>query len=223
MTVLLFTKTDSWSRRAREAARAAFGDRLQVFEGSRHNSPPVVSPPAGSTILLSFLSPWILPPALLDAARLALNFHPGNANYPGIGAYNFALYEGADEYGAVCHHMAARVDTGAIVIERNFAVDPEERVETLKLKTMGVMLEMFEEIVGQLARGLEPSEAPIAWRRRPFTRRELETLCQLTPAMDEEEMRRRIRAVAYPGFPGARIEIAGTTFHAEAPPGPALA
>ncbi|MDP6708245.1 MAG: hypothetical protein QF893_18020, partial [Alphaproteobacteria bacterium] len=67
-----------------------------------------------------------------------------------------------------------------------------------------------------------PDDA-IAWGREAFTRRQLEALCRLSPEMPEAEMRRRIHAVTYPGYPGARIEVAGATFHAEVPPGPPLA
>ncbi len=223
MSVLLFTKSDCWSRRAQAAAREAFGARLTVLEGNRGDGFPQLPTVDAGTVLLSFLSPWILPAELLVAAGPALNFHPGSANYPGIGCYNFALYEGARDFGAVCHHMAARVDSGDIVAERTFEIAPDERVETLKLRTMEVMAAMFEEIVAELARGRVPAAAGIAWTRRPFTRRELEELCRLVPTMDEAEMRRRIHATAYPGFPGARIEIAGTVFRAEVPAGPALA
>ena len=43
-------------------------------------------------------------------------------------------------------------------------------------------------------------------------RRELEELCKVTIDMEEEEIKRRIRATTYPGMPGAYIEVSGYKF-----------
>ena len=59
--------------------------------------------------IVSYLSRWVVPDALLKRARkAAINFHPASPEYPGIGCNNFALYENASEYGVTCHHMAPK-------------------------------------------------------------------------------------------------------------------
>jgi methionyl-tRNA formyltransferase len=183
MPVILFSKTDDWSRRAQAAARACFAGDLTIHEGQRGMAFPDKVEVSADTTLLSFLSPWIVPARLLEAAALALNFHPGPRDYPGIGCYNFALYEGAARYGAVCHRMAAKVDTGAILLERSFPVEATDSVESLKLKTMHVMLAMFEEIAASLAAGEALPDDAIAWGREAFTRRQLEALCRLSRSL----------------------------------------
>src|ERR1700743_1186237 len=66
--------------------------------------------------LIAFSSPVIVPPAVLSALGYgAYNFHPGPPDYPGWAPAHFALYEGASEFGATAHAMAARVDSGPIV------------------------------------------------------------------------------------------------------------
>lgn len=163
--------------------------------------------------LISFLSPWIVRAASLDRCGVAINFHPGSTDYPGIGCYNFALYEEAAEFGAVCHHMLPKVDTGRIVLERRFPVSKDESVETLKLATMEVMVGMFREIVGLIASGAPLPAAPVAWTRRPFTRRELHALKVCNDFMDEAEVQRRVRATTYPGYPGPVLNRADRTSH----------
>ncbi|HYH38475.1 MAG TPA: formyltransferase family protein [Azospirillum sp.] len=213
---VLLCKRDDWSKQAAALAGALFGDRLRTEAGMAGDPlPGVLSDPAAlpaPPVILSFLSPWIVPAAVLERAALALNFHPGSCDYPGIGCYNFALYEEAAEYGAVCHHMAARVDTGTLVAERLFPILPQDSVETLKLRTMVTMLDMFHDVATRLATGASLPVGARSWTRRPFTRRELNGLCRVTPDMTAEEIRRRIRATSYPGYPGAVVELAGIPF-----------
>ncbi|MBF0305825.1 MAG: hypothetical protein HQL41_09290 [Alphaproteobacteria bacterium] len=215
--VLLLAKPDRWSDDAERLARLLFGDRLVVARGRVGDPFPDLGTAPRFAVLLSFLSPWIVPAALLERAGVALNFHPGSRDYPGTGCYNFALYEGAALYGPVCHHMAATVDTGAIVDERLFAVAPAETVETLKFRTMVAMLALFHDIASRLAAGQPLPEAAGSWSRRPFTRREMNALCRIAPDMPAQEIRRRVRAMTYPGSPGPTVELAGVQFASPVP------
>jgi methionyl-tRNA formyltransferase len=216
MIVTLLSKKDEWSLKAGALATAALGDRLRWIRGARGEPFPDALD-AGSSVLVSFLSPWIVPADVLSRHAVAINFHPASTDYPGIGCYNFALYEGAKTYGAVCHHMAPRVDSGAIVDERRFAVTDTDSVETLKLRTMVVMLSMFHDVIYTIAAGAPLPSASTTWTRKPFTRKQLDALCVLTPDMPPEEMARRIRAVTYPRFPGAELHVNGQVFKAPVP------
>lgn len=213
--VHLYTKQDEWSHKAAVLARMVLGDGVSVFQGAW--GMPLPEPPAAAGVILSFLSPWIIPRRLLDAAELAINFHPGPANYPGIGCYNFALYEEAATYGVVCHHMAPRVDTGGIVEERLFDVYSDDTVESLKLRSMVTMLALFHDVLQRIRAGGREFPAVKDWTRRPFTRRELNALGEVSADMPAEEIRRRVRAMAYPGFPGARVQLGGIAFFAPVP------
>ena len=194
--ILLLTKRDRFSDEAIRIARASFAE-VEVARGDFGDPRPQLAAPR----LLSFLSPWIVPASVLDAAEWAINFHPGPREYPGIGCYNFALYEGAAEYGAVCHHMAPAVDTGAIIAETRFPIAPDETVQSLRNRTLDAMLALFEQIVPRLAARRELPTAA-TWSRRPFRRGELEALRHVTQEMPAEEIRRRERAITYPGYPG---------------------
>jgi len=214
---LLLCKRDDWSGRAVDLATALFGERLRVERGNVGDPPPAALAEVGGGVILSFLSPWIVPAEPLARAALALNFHPGSRDYPGIGCYNFALYEAAREYGPVCHHMTARVDRGAVVAERLFPVFAEDTVETLKLRTMVSMLDLFHDILSRLRSGAPLPETGRSWTRDPFRRRDLDALCRITPDLPADEIRRRVRATTYPGYPGAAIELGGVRFAAPVP------
>ena len=167
--------------------------------------------------LVSYLSRWVVPENLLKRARrAAINFHPASPEYPGIGCNNFALYEGASEYGVTCHHMAARVDTGRIVAVRRFPVRPEDDVASLLKRTYENQIALFLEIAGLIAAGRELPVSLETWTRAPFTRAQFNELFKITPDMPRAEIARRVRAVSF-GEYQPYVEIEGYRFEYEPP------
>jgi methionyl-tRNA formyltransferase len=210
--VLLLTRRSTWGNRALEVAKGAFSAAsVEVITGEFGDAPPTLAT-EDVDVLLSFLAPWVVPPDVLKQAPLALNFHPGPRQHPGIGCYNFALYDGDERYGCVCHHMEARVDSGAIVAARSFGISSDDTVESLQQRTLTELLTLFEQMCALIV--ADEDLVPLAdqWTREPRTRTQLEALCRVTPDMSDEEVRRRVRAVTYPGKPGAFVELAGMRF-----------
>ena len=222
--IILVAKGERFSREAQAIAERAFGADLATYTGAVGDPEPEALQTHRPEYLISFLSPWIFSKQILDRAGTAINFHPGSTDYPGIGCYNFALYEGAAEFGAVCHHMLAKVDTGDLIMERRFPVAPDESVETLKLRTMETMVGMFREIVASIAAGRPLPRADVHWTRRPFTRREMEALKVIRHDMPKDEIDRRVRATVYPGHPGPVMQLAdGGTYAFPVPDRPPIA
>jgi methionyl-tRNA formyltransferase len=162
--------------------------------------------------IISYLSRWVVPEYLLKKAKVAsINFHPGSPDYPGIGCNNFALYEEAKEYGVTCHHMASRVDTGAIIAVKRFPVFPTDNVATLLLRTYDYQLVLFYEIVSLILEGKELPVSEERWTRKPFSRKEFDELGRITPDMTKEEIGKRIRATTF-GVWKPNIELQGFVF-----------
>lgn len=165
--------------------------------------------------IISFLSPWIIPGELLNAAqKAAINFHPGSPKYPGTGCYNFALYEQTKKYGITCHHMKEKVDTGDIIMTSYFEVGKEETVESLKLKSMNHMLFCFEKIINNIYNGKSLPISKEKWLREAFTRKQLEELCYIQPnCIDKKEVALKIKSTYYPGTQGAFTMIGEKKFY----------
>jgi methionyl-tRNA formyltransferase len=162
--------------------------------------------------IISYLSRWVVPGALLQRARIAaINFHPASPEYPGIGCNNFALYEDAKEYGVTCHHMAPRVDTGSIIAVRRFPVYPEDDVDALLKRTYENQIALFLEIAQIMANGKDLPVSSERWTRPPFTRRQFNELFCITPDMPQDEIARRVRAVSYGPYQ-PYVEIGGFRF-----------
>jgi len=163
--------------------------------------------------VVSYLSPWIIPGSVLEKTRKwNLNFHPGPPEYPGIGCFNFAIYNGETVYGVTAHLMNEQVDTGKIVAVKRFPLIESDSVYTLSLKSYESMFSLFFEVIGCILEHNAIPESKERWSRKPYTRRELEELCRISSDMTEDEIKRRIKATYYPGMPGAYIEIFGNRF-----------
>lgn len=190
-----------------------YGCEVVQFCGQRTDPFPIRAYEVPAELTISYISPWLIPDAILrQTKKWAVNFHPGSPEYPGIGCTNFALYEGVVEYGVTAHVMERTVDSGRILGIRRFPIDPQDTVFTLTEKAYAELLLLFEEVIGTI---LTTDELPVCgevWKRRPFTRRQLEDLCRLDIHMPREEIERRIRATTYPGMPGAYIEWLGYMF-----------
>ena len=162
--------------------------------------------------IISYLSRWVVPEELLKRARLAaINFHPASPEYPGIGCTNFALYENAKEYGATCHHMAGKVDTGRIIAVRRFPVYPEDDIAALLKRTYEHQIALFFEIARRIADGKPLPVSSETWTRPPFTRKQFNELFRITPDMPKDEIARRVRAVSYEPYQ-PYVEIEGYRF-----------
>jgi methionyl-tRNA formyltransferase len=166
--------------------------------------------------VISYVSPWIVPKQLLDNAKIAsINFHPGPPEYPGIGCTNFALYNDEREFGITVHHMAEKVDTGRIIHVERFPIFKNDTVFSLTQRCYSFIHIAFVKIFYQILSGASLPTTHEKWKRKPYTRRELNELCVIKADMSEEEIKKRVRATAYPNMPGAYIECGGIRFNAE--------
>lgn len=197
--------------RALEFCQGAFAPLTHCMGRWGDPLPPAVQAWEGDYII-SYLSRWVVPDALLKRARkAAINFHPASPEYPGIGCNNFALYEDAKEYGVTCHHMAPKVDTGRIIAVRRFPVYPQDDVDALLKRTYENQIALFFEIAGQMAEGKGLPVSAETWTRPPFTRKQFNELFRITPEMSKDEIARRVRAVSYGPFQ-PYVEIEGFRF-----------
>ncbi len=151
--------------------------------------------------IISYLSRWIIPEYLINKAKIAaINFHPASPHYPGIGCNNFALYEGALEYGVTCHHMSTKVDTGKIITVKRFNVFQNDDVSSLLSRTYDFQLVLFYEIIGGIIKDKPLPSSSEVWTRKPFSRKDFNQLCVIDSTMQNEEIERRIRATSFNEF-----------------------
>jgi methionyl-tRNA formyltransferase len=214
MKIILLTKTNHFCRLVKDFCVSHFDD-LEIYDGERGKKNPEFFSFENYSCdyLISFLSPWIVPKNVLDNVnKAAINFHPAPPEYPGIGCYNFALYDEVEEYGSTCHYMKEKVDTGEIISVKKFPVLKNETVHSLKEKTLSYMVIQFYEVVNEILNGNELPSSNYSWQRKPYTRKELNDLCEIKLDMNEDEIKKRIKATYYPDMPGPYVFVGGKKF-----------
>lgn len=196
--VLFLRKKDNeYAQRAEDFIRSRFPNAL-IFSGSRHDKLPADVLNWSGELMISFISSWIYPARLLENASVAaINFHPGSPEYPGTGCTNFAIYNDEKEYGITCHHMKAAVDSGNIIQVKRFPIRPEDTVYSVTQHCYHLIEESFYEMMELV---LKEAPFPVTndtWKRKPYTRKQLDDLCHIRPDMAEDEINRRIKATTY--------------------------
>jgi methionyl-tRNA formyltransferase len=212
LQVLFLRKKDNqYAQRAEDFIRLHFPNAL-IFSGGRNDKLPENVLSWKGDLMISFISSWIYPQILLNnAGYAAINFHPGSPDYPGTGCTNFAVYNDAKEYGITCHHMNATVDTGSIIQVKRFPVKQEDTVYAITQQCYKLIEESFYEMMGLILKGDPLPLTNEAWKRKPYTRKQLDELCHIRPEMSEEEINKRIKATTYK-TPWAFTKIGNHTF-----------
>jgi methionyl-tRNA formyltransferase len=164
-------------------------------------------------ILISYLSPWIIKADILAKTGLFnVNFHPGPPEYPGIGCFNFAIYDAAPVYGVTAHIMEEKVDTGRIIAVKRFRIARSDSVHAVAGKSYEHMKKMFIEVMDHIIAKRTLPDCRETWRHKPYLRKDLEALCEIKPGMTAEEIKRRVKATTYPHMPGAYVDLKGYRF-----------
>jgi methionyl-tRNA formyltransferase len=195
MRCLFLTKAEPYADRAADFASSLFDTDTYYSEWGEQFPDDLLY--WQGDIIVSFSSRWIVPPILLKQARTAINFHPGSSYYPGIGGYNFALYEQNPTYGAGCHFMQPLVDTGEIIQSKSFQVFPWDNVESLIRRTYDHMLVLLYDVLTQVAHGESLKPSGEQWQRKPISRQEFNNLGIIDATMHNDEIMRRQRACRY--------------------------
>jgi len=186
---------------------------VDVFRGNRDDSFPPKVIDEKYDIIISYISPWIVPKSVLDKTiKWNINFHPGPPEYPGIGCFNFAIFDAAEQFGVTAHVMNPNVDSGMIVGTKRFKMKLDETVETLSMKTYESLYCLYKDFINYIATNDSLPKSNEIWKRKPFTRRELEDLSTINIGMSKQEIDRRIRATYYSGKPSPFLVLCGYKF-----------
>lgn len=105
--------------------------------------------------LFSITNLRMLPRDLLRRARRsAINFHDGPLpRYAGLNAPVWALMAGETDYGVTWHMIEEGADTGAVLVSRRFAIEPDDTAFSLNARCYENGLASFAELVEGLVAG----------------------------------------------------------------------
>ena len=190
-----------------------FTDVIDVFHGTMNDPFPSKAKKKKYDILFSYISPWVVTKSTLKNTKLwNINFHPGPPEYPGIGCFNFAVYDSAKQFGATAHIMNPKVDTGKIIGVKRFPMAKEESIDSLSIRTYSALLSLYKDVISFIFANNSLPSSDETWKRKPYRRSELEDLATINPTMSKDEIDLRIRSTYYPGKPAPFIKLCGHKF-----------
>lgn len=168
-------------------------------------------------LLLSFGTGVIVPAWILEMTNLlAVNVHAASPQYPGRDPHHFAVYDGATQYGATMHYMTQSVDAGPIIDVEFF--DVPTTVSPFAL--LDLANEAGWKLISRFFTAYQSEGAPVpldghAWGKRKSTRKMFLEMCRIDPSMPQEEIDRRYRATAMPGYRNLYVDLHGYRFRIE--------
>ena len=141
--------------------------------------------------LVAFATPIAVPSDVLDRLGYgAYRFHPGSPHYPDTDAAQFAVGDGAGEFGATAHRITSRDAAGPIVDVETFAVPHGADHAVLEHLTRDPLLRMFWRLAGALATQSEPLvQRALRWGAKRETPSSVATTLELSSP----------RRLAFPG------------------------
>ncbi|MCC5956739.1 MAG: LLM class flavin-dependent oxidoreductase [Natronohydrobacter sp.] len=84
----------------------------------------------------------------------AVNFHDGPLpRYAGLNAPVWALIAGEAAHGITWHHITPGVDEGAVLVQRRFAIEPDDTALTINAKCFAAGSESFGDVIAALEQG----------------------------------------------------------------------
>jgi len=162
----------------------------------------------------------LLPRAVLELPRRgAINFHDGPLpRYAGLNAPVWALMAGEREYGIAWHLVEPDVDTGDVLVRRQFEIAPGETALSLNTRCFEAAIDSFGELLEHLAAdalGVALPRAPQDLAHRTVFKRSDRpaTLGLLDWRADAADLARLVRALDHGRYPNpvaaAKIARAG--------------
>ena len=186
---------------------------FDIFIGSRNNKIPHKLKKKKYSLIISYLSPWIIDGSILKKTTLYnINFHPGPPEYPGTGCYNFALFDNAKSYGVTAHLMNAKVDTGKIIEVKRFKINKNMTLEKLINKSYLAMFSVLIKIIKDYLKSKKLKFSGEKWKKKPFPRQDLEKLCILKLSDNPKILSKKIKATYLKGYPGPYYLIGKNKF-----------
>jgi len=160
----------------------------------------------------------IVPESVLDVPENGcLNLHPAYLPYNrGANPNVWSIVDGTPA-GVTLHYMDSGIDTGDIVARRRVDTDFSDTGKDLYGTLEDAQVGLFQETWPEIVAGTVSPTAQSADSGTYHRTEEFRELCRLDPeeTVQIKEFLDRLRALTFPPYDNAEIEIDGTSYHVE--------
>ncbi|MFC2163245.1 methionyl-tRNA formyltransferase [Candidatus Altiarchaeota archaeon] len=165
-------------------------------------------------LVISYLYWCKIRQSLIELPKLGcINFHPAPLpDYRGLGGYNFAIYDRLEQWGVSAHYVSDKMDEGDMIEVERFDMDSSrETALSLERKSQTILLKLYEKIIDKLIQGEKLPRIPQG-QGRYIGREEFDALGKIDLGASAEEIDGRVRALWFPPFDGAFVELDGRRY-----------
>ncbi|RYE24040.1 MAG: hypothetical protein EOP51_08690 [Sphingobacteriales bacterium] len=139
------------------------------------------------------------------AQQIAVNLHMAPLpEYRGSNQFSFAILDEKNEFGTTIHKIDSRIDHGAILFDKRFAIPEHCWVNELYQLTFDASLILFKQTLSSIVNGryLEMPQSVLVDKHGTSLhfRDEAASIKQIDLSWDKEKIERHIRATSMPGF-----------------------
>lgn len=164
---------------------------------------------------ISYLHHHILKEPIISFPKEGvINFHPAPVTvHRGVAACCYCLLNGYDEWAVTAHYVTPGIDEGDIIKEYWFPITGLKTAIDVEAHVQEQSLNLFAEIIEKLIAGQPlPRQKQDLQKGHYFSKRDLESMKDVSEITSTEEIDRRIRALWFPPYQGAYITIGRTKY-----------
>jgi methionyl-tRNA formyltransferase len=163
-------------------------------------------------IALSILHPRKIKDPLLSWPKNGIiNYHPAPLpELKGTAGYNVAILRNMQKWAVAAHYVDEQIDTGGIIQQFTFDIDPEEETAWSLEK---VSMRFLEMLIRKIFKDLEKSaflNTSVNSGGEYISRKQMEGLKKID--FEKDNLDRKIRAFWFPPYTGAYIEREGKKY-----------
>jgi methionyl-tRNA formyltransferase len=143
-----------------------------------------------------------------------INLHPAYLPYNrGVNSNVWSIADGTPA-GVTVHYMDRHLDTGDIIAQRRVETDFSDTGKSLDSRLGDALVDLFRDVWPDIASGDVSTEEQDRHEGTYYRTSDLEELCRLDPDAEVrvKDFLDRLRALSYPPYRKAEIEVDGTTY-----------
>lgn len=142
-----------------------------------------------------------------------INAHPAplpkyRGRYPTL----HAILNGEKEHGVTFHYMDEDIDTGDIILQKKFPIEPNATGLTLFYKTWSLIVSEFRNLIKEVDSGIIPKGIKQNEEEATYFKKELPNNGFIDLTWSEDKIDRFIRAFYFPPYEPAKIKIGTNTY-----------
>ena len=161
---------------------------------------------------ISFLSKKILKKKFLNYTKFYnINFHPGPPKYPGIGCYNFALFNNEKTYGVTAHEINEKIDNGKIIKTKYFKIS--KNVDLCKIIELSYknLIIVYKDVI-KMIRKNNVTYSGERWKRKAFSKKDLDKASEIKSYFSKKKIHKILKCFYFEGKPSPYIKVKDVKF-----------